>query len=454
MQEEEVVQVSCWIDNIDRNKIPYIKEDDWRYSYPSLTPLNITKEEKENLFDISNVLFWAMHKTVKSVRHVNDLFGNLSFIGSKFDCISNLSRMDFVKDMNGDFRLIEINSDTPCAIPETFYGNFRFKSKEISLKELLYEQLLQLSQKTIILYQAENYIYCLMESVSGLSDLLSNCLKHIRELHNQSVKVGISNPFQDISYTQHASTQAKRRLSAGYRIDGVYVFTHTYSSRAVRSLISIQDLDNLQRALLSGNGQNADRILETIHQTISHSEQNSVELRQMFFSLRSVYATVCNQFSLEAERNGETRYHAPILPNDLDEYDLDSVYEVFRSLNIELQQQYEIVMARTARSLGTDILAYIDQNYTDPNLCAGVIADVFHISEKYVFQLLKSCCNETLNDRILRLRIDEGIRLLTTTDLTITTIAKKTGFSSSNTMYKAFMRVKGISPSSYRGKEI
>lgn len=129
------MQVSCWIDNIDRNKIPYIKEDDWRYSYPSLTPLNITKEEKENLFDISNVLFWAMHKTVKSVRHVNDLFGNLSFIGSKFDCISNLSRMDFVKDMNGDFRLIEINSDTPCAIPETFYGNFRFKSKEISLKK-------------------------------------------------------------------------------------------------------------------------------------------------------------------------------------------------------------------------------------------------------------------------------------------------------------------------------
>ena len=293
-----------------------------------------------------------------------------------------------------------------------------------------------------------------MESVSDLPDLLRKCLKYIRELHNQSVKVGISNPFQKISYTQHASTQARIRLSAGYRIDGVYVFAHTYSSRAVRSLISIQDLDNLQRALLSGNSHNADRILETIYQTSNHPEQNSVELRQMFFALRSVYATVCNQFSLKAERNVETRYHAPILPNDLDEYDLDSIYEVFRNLNIELQKQYEIVMARTARTLGTDILAYIDQNYTDPNLCAGVIADVFHISEKYVFQLQKSCCNETLNDRILRLRIDEGIRLLTTTDLTIATIAKKTGFASSNTMYKAFMRVKGVSPSFYRGKEI
>ena len=77
---------------------------------------------------------------------------------------------------------------------QQYFGDFSFSmnalvfsipekttfSKEISLKELLYEQLLQLSQKTIILYQAENYIYCLMESVSGLSDLLSNCLKHIR----------------------------------------------------------------------------------------------------------------------------------------------------------------------------------------------------------------------------------------------------------------------------------
>ena len=100
-------------------------------------------------------------------------------------------------------------------------------SEEISLEELLYEQLVQLSHKTTILYPTENYIYCLMESVSDLPDLLRKCLKYIRELHNQSVKVGISNPFQKISYTQHASTQARIRLSAGYRIDGVYVFAHT-----------------------------------------------------------------------------------------------------------------------------------------------------------------------------------------------------------------------------------
>lgn len=123
-----------WIDNIDRDKIPYIKEDGWDYSYPTLTPLDITQKEKETLFDISNTLFWAMHKTIKSVRHI-DVFKQLNFIGSKFDCISNLSRMDFVKDKQGNFKLVEINADTPCAVPETFYGNFRFNSIETTQTE-------------------------------------------------------------------------------------------------------------------------------------------------------------------------------------------------------------------------------------------------------------------------------------------------------------------------------
>ena len=324
----------------------------------------------------------------------------------------------------------------------------------ISRNDLLSGQFLQLGHGQDIFYGTENQLFCLTEAAPELPDLLRERLKFLRETYHVSLKAGISNQFQDITYAQHAAIQAKRRLSAGYHIDGVFVFTHTHSSRAIRSLISIQELDNLQRALLSGKRQNADRILELLHQTISQTEQDPVELRQMFFSLRSVYAAVCSQFSLEAERNGETRFHAPILPNDLDEYDLDSVYTVFLKLNEELQQQYDIIMTRTARNLGTEILSYIDQNYTDPDLCAGSIADAFHISEKYVFQLLKASCSETLNDRIIRLRLETGIRLLETTDLTVTAIAKQVGFSSSNTMYKVFMRVKGVSPSSYRVKEI
>lgn len=38
--------------------------------------------------------------------------------------------MDFVKDVFNNFKLVEINADTPCAIPESFYGNFIYTKDE------------------------------------------------------------------------------------------------------------------------------------------------------------------------------------------------------------------------------------------------------------------------------------------------------------------------------------
>ncbi len=322
------------------------------------------------------------------------------------------------------------------------------------VREILESRLGSLSRKPHILHIRGNKVYCLMETVPDLPDLLRDRLRNLRESENMILKAGISNSFDGVISAKAAATQAERRLQAGFHIPGVFVFTHTHSSRAVRSLISVQELDNLQRALLGGNRQNADRLLENVAERIVALSPDSVELRQMFFSLRSVYSAVCSQFALEAERGGEKEYHAPQLPNDLDEYYLESVLAVFLRLNEELQEQYEIVMARTARNLGADVLAWVDGNFCDSGLCAGSIADHFNISEKYVFQLVKGACNETLNDRISNLRVEEGIRLLKETDLTVAAIAQKIGFTSSNTMYKVFMRVKGVSPSAYRGKQI
>lgn len=120
---EVKVDKNNWVNDIDRDIIPYIKEPEWKYSYPTKTAISISKEEKENIENKSKIIFNAMNKTVKCVRNLPE-FEKFNFIASKFDCTAHLARMDFVKDMNNNFYLVEINADTPCAIPETFYGNF------------------------------------------------------------------------------------------------------------------------------------------------------------------------------------------------------------------------------------------------------------------------------------------------------------------------------------------
>lgn len=128
---EVKVAKNNWVDDIDRDIIPYIKEPEWKYSYPTKTAISISKEEKEYVEHQARVIFNAMNKTVKCVRNLPE-FEKFNFIASKFDCTAHLARMDFVKDVFNNFKLVEINADTPCAIPESFYGNFIYTKDEES----------------------------------------------------------------------------------------------------------------------------------------------------------------------------------------------------------------------------------------------------------------------------------------------------------------------------------
>lgn len=128
---EVKVDKNNWVNDIDRDIIPYIKEPEWKYSYPTKTAISISKEEKEIAEHQARIIFNAMNKTVKCVRNLPE-FEKFNFIASKFDCTAHLARMDFVKDIYNNFKLVEINADTPCAIPESFYGNFIYTKDEES----------------------------------------------------------------------------------------------------------------------------------------------------------------------------------------------------------------------------------------------------------------------------------------------------------------------------------
>lgn len=70
---EVKVDKNNWVNDIDRDIIPYIKEPEWKYSYPTKTAISISKEEKEIVEHQARVIFNAMNKTVKCVRIYQNL---------------------------------------------------------------------------------------------------------------------------------------------------------------------------------------------------------------------------------------------------------------------------------------------------------------------------------------------------------------------------------------------
>ena len=92
---------------------------------------------------------------------------------------------------------------------------------------------------------------------------------------------------------------------------------------------------------------------------------------------------------------------------------------------------------------------FVEENYTDPNLCVAMAADQVQVSPTYCSKLFKDCYGVRLFDFIQLRRLEQAKKLLKTRR-SLKDIAEAVGYSSALTMSRAFKRYEGGSPNDYR----
>lgn len=162
---------NTWIDKIDTNVMPYVDAPEWENRYPTLSALIMPPSSKRELQRVSEGLVAALSRLVEALRSSStqmpfDLFNMTDkltpyILGDNAKYVSYISRLDFVKDLEGRYKLVEINADTPCALPETFYVN---KVAETYFGEL---HDLHLAQRSDGAELAAPFIRLLEEKFSG-----------------------------------------------------------------------------------------------------------------------------------------------------------------------------------------------------------------------------------------------------------------------------------------------
>ncbi len=96
-----------------------------------------------------------------------------------------------------------------------------------------------------------------------------------------------------------------------------------------------------------------------------------------------------------------------------------------------------------------EIRKYIDNNYNKP-LNLGKLSKEFKINNNKLTFLFYQKYSLTINNYILKLRIDHAKDLLIKTDYSITEIALKTGFNSNSYFNKQFKKIMKITANEYR----
>lgn len=96
------------------------------------------------------------------------------------------------------------------------------------------------------------------------------------------------------------------------------------------------------------------------------------------------------------------------------------------------------------------IIAFIDDNYSNPNLSLISIAQSMCLTESYISSFFKQNYGTNIHNYIEQKRMTKAAELLKGANLATTEIIEKTGYTNMNTFYKAFKRYYGITPKEYK----
>jgi LacI family transcriptional regulator len=95
-------------------------------------------------------------------------------------------------------------------------------------------------------------------------------------------------------------------------------------------------------------------------------------------------------------------------------------------------------------------LRFIRDQYADPLLGVEDVVAATDISRRLLEKAFRREMNRSLNEEIVRVRMDKVKDLLVTTNLKVVDVAAATGFSRPSHLFRTFRKFFGISPNSYR----
>lgn len=103
------------------------------------------------------------------------------------------------------------------------------------------------------------------------------------------------------------------------------------------------------------------------------------------------------------------------------------------------------------KTLITEILKYINENYTNINNL-DELAKRFFISKEYLCKTFKKNVDMTIFSYITSLRLGLACQLLSSTTKTLTKVSYECGFNSSSYFSKVFSKMMQMTPTEYRNK--
>lgn len=223
----------------------------------------------------------------------------------------------------------------------------------------------------------------------------NNILLHFNDIPHQS---------EDIYFPDNLRSVLQQSIAAG-------------NLKQTKSTLKILDLENFTTRVTSPKG-----TAELLH-----------EMRQLFVHLH----------------NNDNTIEIPDPNKDLDAH---AQFDYYSGLLLRICNQNTDVSESRNSKLCDEILQFINDNYSDSNLCLSKLATRFNLSEAYLSYLFKKMLNVNFSNYLEEKRIAKSMEILQDGSSSIEEVATRVGYNSPHAFRRAFKKVAGTTPRDMRKK--
>lgn len=169
------------------------------------------------------------------------------------------------------------------------------------------------------------------------------------------------------------------------------------------------------------------------------------EYRCYFYDMNNLLHKVTDKIGLGKDLLDRLAYCETLQQLDAQVVEILSQLRKLYLTQVVQREDYE-----REKELCSEIMAFIEQNYSDPNLSVGNIGEHFDLTSAYLSRRFKEFTGITIFEFLTNTRIERAKELLTYTDNTLEEISEEVGFNSSATLIRVFKKVEDVTPGAYR----
>lgn len=358
----------------------------------------------------------------------------------------------FEKILNGSLLDLSVDTEINKYMPWLANGFIviTIKTKEYSSEltaTMIEKYFTECSEKYKYYLHPSLHNYTVMVFACDTEQQLQSIIQKLEEIvysniNNSKMVCGVSKKHNEYKDIKAAYEQAMYAMKYCNRSNDKLITS--FESKDIYEIIfNIKDSRILNERLLNGDLKSIDEYFGELYTTMMDSGNIAEEhLKQFFYQVKGIIVSICRDLS-----------RMDILEERKEYSDFTTIKEMINYLTVKCSEICNIINdnKKSRNSVLKDkIYDYVETNFNDPNLYGKALAEKFNISQKYLFNFIKEQTGRSLGEIIESKRLNYAVELIKTTDLTFGKIALKCGFNSSNTFYKAFKRVYGVTPGSMR----